>query len=416
MKRPGTKDTIILATDQLRPGMYVSFLEQPDGEGDHPGGGFQITSEEQIQRLRQTCEFVYVRRAPDDPLLVSARHTHREFFEQRALARPRPGLKELRGKARYVLAHDTEFEIEAAREALRDFRKAVAGAFRAVKKGASLELQTLETCGNALTDSILRNPDAALYLIRTDRSGEARYRHATSCAIMAGAMGRHLGLERPLLDALVCGGALLDLGMMRLPAELATGTDTVSMSTGEMFEFRRHVLYGIDLLLEAAPQQRDWIEMVASHHERFGGSGYPEGLEGDRICLLSQIAGLVDMFGTLVGQESAGRRATPYEAMRFLKGRSGKDFDPELIREFNQAFGTYPTGTLVELDNGSVAFVIQQSQRALITPRVKLVMDGSRQRLHEFKVLDLDTSGQLTARPGPCIRSCLESGSHGIKY
>jgi len=416
MKRPGKKDTIILGTDQLRPGMYVSFLERPGEQNEGPGDGFEITSEEQIHRLRQACEFVYVRNTPGERLGKVHRSTHKDFFAKRAVSRPGPGLAALKGKASYALEHDTESEIEAARDALRHFRKAVASVFRAVRKGTTLDLPELQIRGKQLTDSILRNPDAALYLIRTDSSGDPLFRHATSCAIMAGALGRHLGLDRELLETLVCGGALLDLGMMRIPRELADATDTITLSSGEMFELRRHVLHGMDLLLEAAPQHRDWVEMVASHHERYAGNGYPEELEGEQICLLSQIAGLVDMFSSLVGQQAAGRRATPYEAMRFLKSRAGKDFDPLLIREFNQAFGTYPTGTLVELDNGYVAYVIQQSRRALIAPRVQVIMDQDKQRLHEFRVMDLEAKGKPGISPGPCIRHCLESGCYGIEY
>lgn len=396
--------------------MFVSYLDAPDSDSGLPAGGFEITSQDQIRQLRETCDYVFVRKGRSTPGQGTATRTHLEFFERRALERPGPDLARCMKQCSYQLAHATEQEIEAAREALTDFRKAVAAAYRAVRKQQDPQLDRIQRTATPLVESIERNPDAALYLIRTDTRGEPLFRHAVSCAIMGAALGRHLGFERGALHTLACGGALLDLGMMRLPEELADSGITVSLGSGDRHEFRRHVMHGVDLLLQYAPQRRDVINMVASHHERFNGSGYPEGLEGPRLDALSQVAGLVDVFSTLVGTESAGRRATPYEAMRFLKTRSGQDFEPELVRHFNDAFGSYPTGTLVELDNGMVAFVIQQSPRALITPRVQVVLDEHGQRVPEFRVLDLAATLPGDGRPGPCIRQCLESGSHGIDY
>lgn len=400
------ENTVILSPDDLKVGMYVSYLDRPWTETDFPYRGFKVDSEEELSQLRETCEYVFV-----DPQRGDQKFGYQRFVEDKSrVAETAPGADEERHRD-YRDAHPTEQEFRAAKAAHAGFRKAVIGAFEHARIGDLHSLAELKTAAGPLVDSVVRMPDALIYLVRTQASGDYLYRHSVACAVMCAAMGRQMGLPRGSLKTLAMGGALLDIGKTRTPSDLLQRTSALSLSSGELHQLRRHVGYSMEVISKADPENSQLAEMVAAHHERHNGSGYPRGLAANSIPELARIAGIVDMFDAMISERSYGRRATPYEAMRFLKAQRDEDFDGELVNEFALAFGYYPTGSLVELSSGEVGFVIQQNQAAQLQPRIYVVMDSKGKRPQEF--LTVDTSDRSLNK---MIRKCLKAGSYGIDF
>ncbi len=399
--------TVILNPEELRLGMYVSYLDRPWGETDFPFQGFRVDSEQELNQLRESCEYVFV-----DPVRSDSRTGYHEYFEQKARAvKPEEQAEATAGSKEYEDAHPTEQEFPAAKAAHAEFRKAVIATYEQARAGDLQDLAVLKKARVPLVESIERMPDALLYLVRTQPAGDYLYRHAVACAVLAAAMGRHMGFPRGMLETLALGGALLDVGKTRTPSELLNRSSALSLSSGELHQLRRHVEYSVEIISKADPDNGQLEELVAAHHERHNGSGYPHSLAGNSIPMLGRIAALVDMFDAMISERSYGRRATPYEAMRYLKSQRDEDFDASLVNEFALAFGYYPTGSLVELSTGQVGFVIQQNKEAQLQPRVYVVMDAKGQRPQEFLTVDLADRSL-----GIMIQKCLKAGSYGIDF
>jgi len=225
-------------------------------------------------------------------------------------------------------------------------------------------------------------------------------------------LGRAVGLPDKVIEVLGVGCALLDIGKTRVAQELLNRPSSIALSSAEMVQLRRHVAHSVELVSASPGSDSRLLEIIASHHERHDGRGYPEGLSDRDIPLTGRIAGMVDFFDAMISQRSYGRRATPNEAMRYIRQQRNKDFCAQLTDQFVQIFRLYPTGSLVEHSDGSVGRVIQQHPTALLAPRVQLIQDANKERLHEY--VTIDTSRIVDEAGAVCIHKCLKPGSYGI--
>jgi HD-GYP domain-containing protein (c-di-GMP phosphodiesterase class II) len=140
---------------------------------------------------------------------------------------------------------------------------------------------------------------------------------------------------------------------------------------------RRHVYHALEMMrvMDNVPDRV--IDMVSSHHERFDGSGYPLQQRGTEIPLFARIAGIVDTFDAITLDRRYASAISGHTALRYLNGQRRSKFDGALMQEFIHAMGIYPTGTWVELLDGSVGVVCSQDARWALTPRVAVIKDSA---------------------------------------
>lgn len=399
--------TMILAPNELRVGMYVSYLDRPWTETPFPFQGFRIQSEAELQKLKNTCEYVFVNsdNSGKDYEAYFAERTRRMAGEKTGLwSKPDPAPDNA------VEISPTEKEFPQAKAAHKQMRRVMIECYQEASKGNRPDLLALQDAADQVVASVRRSPDALLYFVRAQASGDYIYRHGVACAVMLAALGLAMGKGDKALRTLTMGGALLDIGKMRVPSDLLNRPRASELSSAELHQLRRHVDLGVEVISQVLGENSPIRNMIYSHHERFDGTGYPDKLTGDQTTQFAQMAAIVDMFDAMVSERSYGRRATPYEAMRYIVGQKGKSFDPGLVQVFRDTFGTYPTGSLVELSTGHVGYVLQQT-RSRLQPRVYVLLDPAKSRLSEFQVLDLHSS-----KSGVCIEGCLKPGSYGIDY
>ncbi len=156
--------------------------------------------------------------------------------------------------------------------------------------------------------------------------------HCERLAAYAVALGQRLGLEADELRALEQGGYLHDLGKIAIPDALLLKAGPLTAAEFEVM--RRHTLVG-DALCGELQSLRRVRPILRSHHERYDGSGYPNGLRGDDIPLLAQIMGIVDVYDALTTArpyKPAWPIARAFEELR-QEARAGR-FQAELVRAF----------------------------------------------------------------------------------
>src|ERR1019366_6973342 len=187
-------------------------------------------------------------------------------------------------------------------------------------------------------------------------------------------------------------------------------------SDSEWQIIRAHVDHGIKLIDAAPNVDKRIVTMIATHHERLDGNGYPHNLKGDEIPLLGRIAGIVDCYDAMISERNYARPKSAYDAVRELKRLGGIAFPGELVELFIQAVGVFPTGTVVQLDTGEVGVVIGQNRFRRLRPEVMLILDADKQIREEFTTVDLLTCEENTGRSEPAlwITHGLERGAYGI--
>jgi HD-GYP domain-containing protein (c-di-GMP phosphodiesterase class II) len=416
-----SKRTMQIPAERLRTGLYVSRLDRPWTDTPFLFQGFTIDSDEQLQTLRQLCKVVYVEVSRAEAEELNAAGVAATPRSASPAAESFDLIAELAIDAAALVdrvpAKDTvplKTELTLATETFADAKRAVGNIFENLRRGGGLDVPQLETVVGSMVDSVFRNRDAMGWLARMKNTDDYLYSHSLAASVWALAFGRHLGLDKDTLRVVGTGAMLLDVGKTRLPIELLKRAGKPSDAEWELI--RAHVEHSVELVRSTAKVDGRILTMIATHHERLDGSGYPNKLSGDDIPLVGRIAGIVDSYDAMTAHRPYSQPKSPYDAVRELKRLAGIAFPAQLIELFIQAVGVFPTGTLVELNTGEVGVVTGQNRFRRLRPEVMLILDSQKKLRDEFATLDLLTCGENAGKKEPTvwIKRGLERGAYGI--
>jgi HD-GYP domain-containing protein (c-di-GMP phosphodiesterase class II) len=419
-----------VSTQNLVPGMYVAALDRPWLETPFLFQGFVIKGEQEIEELRRYCEHVYVRVEEKNARSSSARRAGSKERKPRtsgfALIRRAAALLRKRGEPEvthkqepkpgdfYVDTIDVKVELTTAKSVYDQASTALGEQMERMRRGGKLEWSVLEQVVAPMIDSILRNRDAMTWLSRIKQTDDYTYGHSVSCGIYAIAFGRHLGLPKADLESLGLGGLLLDVGKTRLPKELLAKTGP--LTSEEMTRVRAHVTHSEEIVKETPPIDARVLSMVRSHHERYNGEGYPDGLRGPDIPVFARIAGIVDFYDALITPRPYAPPISAFDAMRELDKRANTEFQAEMVEQFIQAIGVFPNGALVELSTGEVGVVIEQNRVRRLRPKVTVILGRDKQPLRAPHTANLhELPSEPSDKNAVWIDRGLQLGAYGIR-
>ena len=394
-----------ISTLDLRPGMYVSELDRPWREADVLFQGFYVNTLEQIEELRNKFRYVYVDVWRNGQPGATANNDTEDALDGE--------LRKICGHPKrdnvYRDATSVEEELVIAQEVHKQASETVAEIMRHLQVGHTLKLAMIHNVVTDLMQSILRNPDAFSWLTHLKKKDGYSYAHAVDSCALAITFGRHLGLPRESLISLGTGALLFDVGKTRLPDGLLNKPGRLSPEEYQVM--KKHVAYGVEIVAHISHSGMEMVDMVRAHHERFDGSGYPNGFRGADIPLFGRIAGILDCYDAITSDRSYQRAISPHQALRVLYNSRDKAFQEELVEQFIQCLGVYPTGSLVELVSGEVAIVIAQNRVRRLRPRIMLILGHDKVALNNFETIDLDreTPGKTLE-----IARVLDPGTYGI--
>ncbi len=364
-------------------GMYVARLDRPWVGTPFPIQGFHIKNIEELDTLAHYCKYVYVD--------IERNNIPRGLTTYRQPRRPknsetanRPAFKT--GHV-YRSTQPVKKEIQIATQLHEEVSVAVDQVMDRLRDGKQLSMNEIKNAASKMVDSITRNPDAMVWVCRIKDKDTYTYNHSIRASVWAIAYGRHLGLSKDHLQTLAIGVLLCKVGKTKLPAELL---DATSLLTSDDFKLmKKHVDFGVEILRETPGISDEIISIVWCHNERHDGSGYPRQLKGDQIPFLAKIAGIVDYYETLINPRPDNEPLTSSQAMARLHDKRGNLFQTEIVEEFIQAIGIYPTGTIVQLSSGEIGVITEQNPKRRLRPVVTLVLDENKKPLRIHRIINL---------------------------
>lgn len=429
------RKTLKVSVNDLQLGMFVSALDRPWLETPFLLQGFLIKSPDDINELRQHCSYVYIdilkgraplkvksNRAPGRKSTRSSASSGRNADKEVAHIADSLDGKDRREYWETVFPHRTlktypearpmEEELDTAQKVFKDLNVCVTEMMVQIEQKAVLEVKAVKDALNPMIDSVMRNPDACIWLARMKNRDSYTYKHSMAASVWAVALGRQLGLPRIDLSTLATGALLIDIGKLQLPEGILS--KPARLSRGEFEIIKTHVEIGVKMLKDTTEATRVVLEMIATHHERHNGKGYPKKLKGTEIPIFGRIAAIADCYDAMTSERSYAPAVSPSFAVRKLYEWRDIDFQAELVEEFIQAIGIYPAGTLVELSTGEVGIVIAENRERRLRPKVLLLLDEQKHALKESLMLNLrDIEYTDTGEPLDIIAS-LEPGAYGI--
>jgi HD-GYP domain-containing protein (c-di-GMP phosphodiesterase class II) len=384
-----------------------------------------IDSPDDIERIRKYCNYVYVDveqgETPDPQYWIVADCRNDTVTEQakqpetqKHLDDEKEEYKALRKKT-YPISEKFSVEVKRASVISDKLSKDYKKLLKDLKRGRALDLSVVDSGVHYMVESVVRNPAAMMWIEQLKGLDEYTYSRALGTSVWCATFGRHLGLEKQTINQLAFGGLLLDIGKARLPVSLLKKKG--ELTPEELSIMHKHVDLGLKILTSRINKVKNEnldanvLQMIATHHERADGSGYPQGLKNRAIPIFGRIAGIVDSYDAMTSERPYLDQPprNPHEAIAELYRLRDSKFQSELLEQFIQAVGLYPTGSLVELNTGQVGAVIEINAFRRLQPTLMLLLDENKEPYAEFKYLDLSTVGGAIK-----IVRGLSPGAYGI--
>jgi HD-GYP domain-containing protein (c-di-GMP phosphodiesterase class II) len=284
--------------------------------------------------------------------------------------------------------------------------------FDAIANEQNIDLTAVSEILDNMVDSIGRTPDALMWLAKLKQSDDYSYHHALNVSITLMSFANFLALSRQQIKEMGLAGLLQDVGKVKLSADVLLKEGKL---TREEFEYaKKHVDESLKILEKTPDIPIAVIFLVAQHHERIDGSGYPNQLLESQIGLPSQIAGLIDTYCAITSHKAYAKGVYHQEALDKIHLLSGKQFSSELVDQLVQFMGMYPVSSLVELNTGEVGVVIQQNQVRRLLPRLMLLLDNNKVRYSSPIILNLLNGPTTPAGDAYKIVKSLAPDSYGL--
>ena len=243
-----------------------------------------------------------------------------------------------------------------------------------ITNGVSVEARSIDSITGRLIQAVREQRNSFIgYILGGEIKSHDMAKNLVNTAILSALIAQELKLPNHRVLQIVTGALLHDVGMLRMPKEILEKKG--GLSAAELQRIQSHPLYRYKIVNKELLYPEDVALIVLQHHERWDGEGYPRQLSGAAIDIGARIVSVSDAFEAMVSQKPYRNSMMGYQAMKNLLSDNLRRFDPDVIKAFIQTMGIYPIGSIILLNNGAIARVINVQGTAPLRPKIKILID-----------------------------------------
>lgn len=281
-------------------------------------------------------------------------------------------------------------------------KQAVASMFHEARMGKSVDTEAAQHLVQEISDSVSRNPGALISLARLKTADDYTYMHSVAvCALMI-SLAKQLSMDDTQTHAAGIAGLLHDLGKALIPMTVLNKPG--KLTDAEFQIVKNHPLEGYRMLQGGNQVHPVALDVCLHHHEKMDGSGYPDQLKGDAISLFARMGAVCDVYDAITSNRPYKEGWDPAESLRKMAEWTKGHFDPTIFQAFVKSLGIYPVGSLLRLSSGRLGMVVEQSEKSLLTPLVKVFFSIKSNLRIVPEVVDLslpDCTDKIAGREDP---------------
>ncbi|SMP61412.1 HD-GYP domain-containing protein [Anoxynatronum buryatiense] len=270
---------------------------------------------------------------------------------------------------------ETVKEIEEVRKVYTESVKNISNEFERMRKIGNLDKKVVEETAHELVESIGRHQQVYLGLEGIRRKDFYTYIHSIDVAVFMIVLGKSLKLDRKQQERAAMAGLLHDIGKTRIHDNILL--KPARLTDEEMRVMQEHSRIGHEILTKELRYPADIACAALEHHERMDGTGYPHGVNWEKLHLHSKMAAVCDIYDAITGERVYKKAMLPHEAVEFLMTIVDKHLDRSLTTQFVRNISVYPLGTRVTLNNQEEGIVVRLHDGYPTRPVVKVPRKGT---------------------------------------
>ena len=240
--------------------------------------------------------------------------------------------------------------------------------------GVSVEARSIDNISGRLLQAVREQRNSFIgYILGGEIKGHEMAKSLVNTAILSALIAQEMKMASHKILQVVTGALLHDVGMLRMPKEIVEKKG--GLSAAELQRIQSHPLYTYKIVNKELLYPEDVGLIVLQHHERWDGEGYPRRISGEGINIGARIVSVADAFEAMVSQKPYRNSMMGYQAMKNLLSDNLRRFDPDVIKAFIQTMGIYPIGSIILLNNGCLARVVEVEGTAPLRPKIRILID-----------------------------------------
>ncbi|MCX7918007.1 MAG: HD domain-containing protein [bacterium] len=245
-----------------------------------------------------------------------------------------------------------------------------------------------------IVESLMDDPSILMSLASIKSFDTYLFSHSVNVCILSLAQAIHLSLDAEFILQLGMGALLHDLGKTFIPAEILNKPGKLSDDEWEIM--KQHPVEGMKLILKSKYVTQLPALLIYGHHWKYNYSGgYPAISRKTDWNRFVGIVSISDCYDAITTNRPYNRLHLPSEAIGVMKKMAGVDFDPVLVKHFANILGAYPVGSLVRLNTGELALVLQTNSDDPEHPKVRIIADKHGQKYSDIVLVDLAEKDEI---------------------
>ena len=326
--------------------------------------------------------------------------------------------KEIKKQQDTAKANDFVQKIKENVKTHQDTSKAVENVMDDARKG-KVNYGAVKEYVDGITDSSSAEAMSAMVSLK---ESDQTYDHCVDVGVIFNAS--YFGIKAKKGDPSIfendsealLGAFLHDIGKSKIPKDVLDSTVRFERDSKEMQLMQAHPEMAVEIM-QSMGLSEDIINMAHYHHVKMDttiNSCYPKNVSYDEVIYETRLISIIDVYQALVGKRKYKKSWNPPAAMRYLDALAGVEFDMDVWDDFLSIMGLYPKGSLIQLNDESLAFVMNISEDDPERPQVVVVRNGSGEDITHHTLLDLMEEKEITVVKD---LDCLEVfGTDAIDY
>lgn len=239
-----------------------------------------------------------------------------------------------------------------------------------IKKGKELSSEELFEDMASFVEKVVDERDILTQMRLLKKKDDYTFNHSLGVSTLAASLGKWLDYSEEEIIDLAIAGLFHDVGKLKV-------SDAIINKPGELTEeefemVKAHSIYSSHMLSESGNFNEDIILGVLQHHERMDGTGYPDGIRGDKIHRYAKIIGICDIYHALTSRRVYKDKESPLKVAEYIREESFTRIDPFITQVFLKNISKFYVGNKVILSTGEIGEIIYVNPQNDTKPMVKV--------------------------------------------